>query len=349
MPSAQVIKLEPSRQVRRRLIQVQAQAVSRLREDVRGAIQAGQRPVIATTQRKGGSGKTTCTRSMAEFASLEDHLGIRVLTIDTDPQCSLSKLYLSVEAELDSGARPPLHPDFDPQTDTDWNGRSSSADMFYDDGGVLPYPVTRLRNPGHLHILPGDSVKLVDVEEHDSTYLAEKVKNRIREWVNQPDVREAYDLLIIDTAPSDHPLTQAALRAATHLLIPVTLEQQGIDGLHEMLSMWRKENSRRTENEELKIIALQPNLVSAGALHKGFETTLRSNKAFASFLSPIVLKRRQAIAERDVRGLRPGSIYQLAPSDETRQMMTDFGIFTVAKAFGLDPAKYVRKDVFDGR
>ena len=45
----------------------------------------------------------------------------------------MSKLYLRMEAAdtEDAFTRPPLHPDFDPDTDsTDWDGRSSSADLF---------------------------------------------------------------------------------------------------------------------------------------------------------------------------------------------------------------------------
>jgi chromosome partitioning protein len=303
---------------------------------VRKAIEQGTRRIIAVAQRKGGSGKTTCARTICELASIPEAYGISTLGIDFDSQCSLSKLYLRMEAAdtEDGFTRPPLHPDYDPATDgTDWDGRSSSADLFFGDGGVTPYPVTRIEGVGNLDLLPGNVAKLIEVEEHDRTYLAERVQNRLRDWANQPDVRSAYPLIVIDTAPSDHPLTRAALRAATHLLIPVTMEQQGIDGLHEMLSLWRQENSRRTEEDMLQIIAIQPNLVSSGSLHTGFYDSLRKNPAFAPYLSPFVIRRRQAIAERDVRGLRPNSIFHMAPSDETRQMMVKFANFVLGKAF----------------
>jgi chromosome partitioning protein len=306
------------------------------RAAVRNAVEQGARRIIAVAQRKGGSGKTTCARTICEMAAIPEAYGIPTLGIDFDSQCSLSKLYLHMETAdtEDAFSQPPLHPDFDPQTDSaEWDGRSSSADLFWGDGGVVPYPVTRIAGVGKLDLLPGNVAKLIEVEEHDRTYLAERVQNRLRDWANQPDVRDTYPLIVIDTAPSDHPLTRAALRAATHLLIPVTMEQQGIDGLHEMLSLWRHENSRRTEADMLQIIAIQPNLVSSGALHTGFYNSLRANPAFAPYLSPFVIKRRQAIAERDVRGLKPNSIFHMAPSDETRQMMVQFANFVLAKAF----------------
>lgn len=306
------------------------------RSAVHQAIDNGRRVVIAVAQRKGGSGKTTCARTICEFAAIPSAYGISTLAIDFDSQCSLSKLYLQMEtSDSEEGyARPPVHPDFDPSTDaSDWDGRSSSADLFWGDGGVIPYGVTRIDGVGRLDILPGNVAKLIEVEEHDRSYLADKVQNRLRDWVRQLDVQETYPLIVIDTAPSDHPLTRAALRAATHLLIPVTMEQQGIDGLHEMLSMWRQENARRTEEDMLQIIAIQPNLVQKGSLHDTFYENLRKSPAFAPYISPVVLRRRQAIAYRDVRGVKPNSIFHTAPSDEARQMMMQFGEYVLAKAF----------------
>ena len=160
---------------------------------VRNAIEQGARRIIAVAQRKGGSGKTTCARTICELASIPEAYGIPTLGIDFDSQCSLSKLYLRMEAAdtEDAFTRPPLHPDFDPETDsTDWDGRSSSADLFFGDGGVAPYPVTRIEGVGKLDLLPGNVAKLIEVEEHDRTYLADRVQNRLRDWAQQPDVRD---------------------------------------------------------------------------------------------------------------------------------------------------------------
>src|ERR1700735_4660973 len=104
---------------------------------VRNAIEQGARRIIAVAQRKGGSGKTTCARTICELASIPDAYGIPTLGIDFDSQCSLSKLYLRMEAAdtEDGFTRPPLHPDFDPSTDgADWDGSSSSADPFFGAG-----------------------------------------------------------------------------------------------------------------------------------------------------------------------------------------------------------------------
>src|SRR6266436_2717892 len=99
------------------------------REEFKQAIASGRRPVIAVAQRKGGSGKTTCTRTIAELAAIPEAYGLNTLAIDFDSQCSLSKLYLQMEiADTDDGmTRPPIHPDYDAASEgTNWNGRSSS-------------------------------------------------------------------------------------------------------------------------------------------------------------------------------------------------------------------------------
>src|ERR1700761_1050976 len=74
------------------------------RAEFRAAIASGTRPIIAVAQRKGGSGKTTCTRTIAELAAIPEAYGLPTLAIDFDSQCSLSKLYLHMEtADTDDG------------------------------------------------------------------------------------------------------------------------------------------------------------------------------------------------------------------------------------------------------
>jgi hypothetical protein len=83
----------------------------------------------------------------------------------------------------------------------------------------------------------------------------------------------------------------------------------------------------------LQIIAVQPNLVMPGSLHAGFYQSLKANPAFAPYLSPLIIKRRTAIAERDVRGLKPNSIFHMPAAEEPRQMMLQFGRFVLRRAF----------------
>src|ERR1700680_609959 len=99
--------------------------------------------IFVPANNKGGVGKTRIAATFSEYTS--KILNKKTLAIDFDPQCNLSQLYLNMEIDPASpeGYVPPLHPDFDPSEDLGWNGKSSIADIFYDEmqkQGIIPYP-----------------------------------------------------------------------------------------------------------------------------------------------------------------------------------------------------------------
>jgi chromosome partitioning protein len=308
-------------------------------------------PVIAVTQRKGGPGKTTLTRTLAEYFALVRKL--RVLLIDFDTQCNLSHLFLNMEMMPDGGTRPPLHPDYDPNNvdQSDWSGRTSSAHIFGFGGLKLPYEVVRPQTDPLIEILPGDSQLLVEVEEQDKTKLKEAVENQTRALLEGNEViEERYDVILIDTAPSASPLTRSALRAASHMLIPMELEEQCFEGMHEMLSMWRTENARRPVQNRLEILAIQANKVKPKrVVHQEFWRQLQNSKIASQYLSPIQIPDLAEFAERDTQTARPRSIFQLTPSNKARKIATDFGDHIWRKLFpNGPPAKAVEKVAVNG-
>lgn len=313
-------------------------------------------PVIAVTQRKGGPGKTTLTRTLAEYFALVRK--IRVLLIDFDTQCNLSHLFLNMEMMPDGGTRPPLHPEYDPNNPdhADWSGRTSSANIFGFGGLQLPYDVTRPETDKLIEILPGDSQLLVEVEEQDKTKLKEAVENQTRALLEGNEVIERlYNVVLIDTAPSASPLTRSALRAASHMLIPMELEEQCFEGMHEMLSMWRAENARRPAQQRLEILAIQANKVKPKrVVHQEFWSQLQSSKIARQYLSPVQIPDLAEFAERDTQAARPRSIFQLAPSNKARKIATEFGDHIWDKLFPNDlpltamPAAKIERAVAHG-
>ena len=290
--------------------------------------------ILTVTNRKGGVGKTSQSRTLAEYFSVVKKL--RVLAIDLDSQCSLSHLFMEMDMTLvgGQGGRPPVHPEYKPDDpDNDgWNGRSGSADIYYD-GVVIPYKAQRPEGADTLDILPGNKEQLSHVEEQDQPSLVRKVENRLREFLSLDDVRTMYDLVIIDTGPGESPLARSALRACTHVLIPIEVEPQCIRGLYEMIGEIKKEDMNRTLETQVQIVGIQPTKYKvARTLHKSLLQTVKTT--FKDKVSPVIIPDLAAFAERDADLAVPRSLFHLPPSHRARQVGTEFCEFVDFKLFG---------------
>ncbi len=290
--------------------------------------------VLTVTNRKGGVGKTTQTRTLCEYFSVTRRMS--TLAIDLDSQCSLSHLFLDMDVSQagEQGTRPPIHPDYNSEDPdyADWNGRSSSADIFFH-GEIFPYRVQYPDGADTLDILPANKQQLTTVEEQDQPSLIERVENRLREFLSLPDVQEAYDLVIIDTGPGESPLARSALRACTHVLIPIELEPQCVRALSEMISEIRHEDMRRTLETQVQVVGIQPNKFKVRrTLHKSLLNTVQ--KEFKQYVSPVVLPDLSGFAERDADLAVPRSLFHLPPSNKAKIKAVEFCEFVDSKLFG---------------
>jgi len=157
--------------------------------------------ILVVAQNKGGDGKTSLSRLLAEFFARKK---LRVLAIDLDPQCNLSQRFLTMDHDPTDpdGIMPPLHPDYDPNdVDTEegqsWDGRSSIADIFRA-RPVVPYK-TSIEG---LDMLPGHGAELREVELVTKEEVKQRVHSRIEEFLSLAEVQEAYDFVVIDTSRS---------------------------------------------------------------------------------------------------------------------------------------------------
>ena len=269
--------------------------------------------VLSVMQNKGGVGKTTLSRLFAEYFGKRD---VRVLALDLDPQCNFSRRFLSMDFDQTDpdGVIPPVHPDFNVEADEDWSGRSSSAEIYFT-GEVVPYPTSYAT----LDMLPGEGTRLREIELVRAEEVKERVHDRLRNFLSLAEVTSSYDLVIVDTSPSKGPLAVSAVRAATHLIIPTTMEPQPVEGLYGMLQMWRREVNRRTEDSDLRILGILPNMVRKGvALHEGLLSTLREDISINHYLFPCVMHQRIAFAESDHPGAQPASVFDLPFKDPAR-------------------------------
>lgn len=289
--------------------------------------------VIAFLNNKGGVGKTTCSRTMAEYLSKVKKKP--TLAIDFDPQCNFSHQYLNMEIDPASpeGLMPPIHPDYNPDDpdDTDWDGRSSIAEIFYGQG-VVPYP-TYIE---HLDLAPGHAEKLLAAEAVRRSDVVEKVHKQLTNFLNSPDVKSTYETVVIDTAPSKGPLTVSVIKAATHIIIPSVMEEQPVQGIYGMLQLWMQESLVREKNRPLQLIGILPNMFKQTRLHKDILTSLQENTAIGKYIMPVKLSQRIVFAEIDSEDANPRSIFDFQGNHVATQEAVEVCQYIAERIFTHD-------------
>jgi chromosome partitioning protein len=286
--------------------------------------------IIAPVNNKGGVGKTKLSTIICEY--FVKYQKKRVLAIDFDPQCNLSQRYLKMEIDpvAPEGLIPPIHPDYDPTDpdDKDWDGRSSIADIFFGQG-VVPYP-TFIPN---LDIAPGNAERLLAAEAVRRNEVAERVHKQLHMFLQSKDVAQAYDIVVIDTAPSKGPLTVSVIKAASHILIPSVMEEQPIQGIYGMLQLWMQESLNRQPEHPLQLVGILPNMFKKTTLHKDMYASLLSNEAIGKYIMPFCMGQRILFAEVDVEESNPRSVFDFSSKSPAKQEALDVCTFISDKVY----------------
>lgn len=284
--------------------------------------------IITNATHKGGEGKTTNSIILAEYVSVI--LKLRTLVIDMDPQANFSGRYLKMEYDPahKGGKIPPPHPSYEPNASEHWDGKSSIADIFYGKE-VLPYP-TLIKN---LEILPAYSYRLQEAEMVTKNEVVEKVHMQLKLFVNLTEVQKSYDVIIIDTPPSKGPLTIAAIKASTHMIIPAQMEQFSIEGIYGMLQLWKQESYTRGEKEPLVLVGILPNKVREIKLHKQFLESLKQAKGISNYIIPYVIKERAIYKEILVEDAKPKLLFELPDNHVARKEYEKVCRFIKKKVF----------------
>lgn len=212
--------------------------------------------VVVVANNKGGVGKSLISQLISTYLAFKKNQ--KVLVLDFDPQGNMSYRFLKDTRIRDmSSYKAPIHPDYNAEEDDEWNGKSSALDM-WTDNPVVPYP-TDLET---LDILPSDASLIRDIENFEYSQSLEEIVQRPYDFLNMTDFIECgYDVVIIDTPPAKGPLTQGAIRAATHVLIPLELSNKSLQGLAGMVDLVNRQNVYRPANKQAKIIGLLKNKV----------------------------------------------------------------------------------------
>ncbi|MEZ4219156.1 MAG: ParA family protein [Myxococcota bacterium] len=182
--------------------------------------------VIAIVNQKGGVGKTTTAVNLAASFAVSEH---PTLLIDLDPQGNASSAY---------GVR-------DPET------------QVYDAliGACVMKDATCATALEHLHLVPSGP----DLVGAEIELVTAEARERCLERA-LADVRDLYDLILIDCPPSLGILTLNALTAADSVLIPLQCEYYALEGL-----------ARLTETVELVRSGLNPALELDGIVLTMFD------------------------------------------------------------------------------
>ena len=190
--------------------------------------------VIAVTNFKGGSGKTTTSAHLAQYLALR---GYRVLAVDLDPQASLSALF-GLMPEIDVSANETLY-----------------ASIRYD-AQVRPLrDVVRKTYFDGLSLVPGN-LELMEFE-HDTPKALMQGKGvadqpfyaRIARALD--DVADLYDVVVMDCPPQLGFLTLSGLCAATSVIVTVHPQMLDVASIsqfllmtHDLLSVVREAGGR---------------------------------------------------------------------------------------------------------
>lgn len=162
--------------------------------------------IFATTNQKGGVGKTTTVLNLGAFLA---HLGYKVLLIDIDPQ-----------ANLTSGLGINLREIKDNPTIYDVLIKNINPES-----AIVK---SRIQN---LDLLPSE-IELAGAEiEMVGTFSRENILKRALD-----QVKDKYDLIFIDCPPSLGLLTINGLVTAQKVLIPVQAEYFALEGLGQLIN-----------------------------------------------------------------------------------------------------------------
>jgi chromosome partitioning protein len=210
--------------------------------------------IVSVLSQKGGTGKTTAVRTLTDVFRRVD---LRVLAIDLDPQGNLSD-YLDVD------------PEAAPTIGDVLAGRAKARQAVHD--GIIPA-----------------NLGLAEAE----LALGGKMGRELALKKALRELRDDYDLIMIDCPPALGLLTVNALVAADHALISAEAQYFALQGVEQALEVI--ELARENLNPDLEWLGVVLNIADMRTRHsreafdslrqhygeKLLETTIRASIAYA--------------------------------------------------------------------
>jgi chromosome partitioning protein len=225
--------------------------------------------VIAMCNQKGGVGKTTTTINLGACLA---EAGRRVLLVDFDPQGSLS---------VGLGINPHTL-------------ESSVYDLLVSRKHIDPYDIIAESPVEGMDILPAN----IDLSAAEIQLVSEVAREYTLTRVIDL-IREDYDIILIDCAPSLGLLTVNALTAADGVLIPLECEFFALRGVAMLTDTIHKVQERL--NNKLTLIGILGTMYDSRTLHSK-EVLDRVEEAFHDTVFDTLIRRTVKFPETTVAG-----------------------------------------------
>lgn len=231
--------------------------------------------IITAAAIKGGTGKTTTAGALAQAGA---KAGKRVLAIDLDPQASLS---IWLHANLQ-------HP--------------GSYDLITGRAGP---DETIQATPSGIYIMTGNA-NLTAIKTKPGS--ARRLEQALR------PILQAFDLIMIDTAPAMGELQNNALYASTGLVIPLETDSSSLQALYQIVDIARH---IQQDNPALKICGTVLTKYDARPrINRVLRDAIKENGAEIG--APLLAEIRTGVAIREAMAMQQ-SIFEYAPRSKPAQ------------------------------